>query len=99
MVISLQLEPTCVEASDGLRDDPLEVVDDWVGHGVGGDVLPVVGGPEGHHVLPQGSVPREPAQPEGGVKVTICHSGRWQINFEDSVSIYHFIMKGRFMHL
>ena len=44
---------TSIETSDTLRDLPLHVVKNWVGVGVGGDVLPVVGHPEGDHVLPE----------------------------------------------
>ena len=44
-----------IEPSNTLRNDPLDVVHDGVGHGVGGDVLVVARLPEGHHVLPQGS--------------------------------------------
>ena len=78
MVICLQHKPTCVEASNSLGHDPLEVVDDGVGHGVRGDVLAVVGSPEGHHVLPQGSVPCEPAQPEEAVET------RWLMKMRKS---------------
>ena len=36
--VRLDLMLTCVEASNSLRDNPLEVVDHRVGHWVGGDV-------------------------------------------------------------
>ena len=45
-----------VEAADHLGDDPLDVVHDGVGVGVGGDVLVVGRLPEGDHVLPDGTV-------------------------------------------
>ena len=45
-----------VEAADHLGDDPLDVVHDGVGVGVGGDVLVVGRLPEGDHVLPDGAV-------------------------------------------
>ena len=45
-----------IEATDHLGDDPLDVVHDGVGVGVGGDVLVVLGLPEGDHVLPDGSL-------------------------------------------
>ena len=45
-----------VESSNHLRDDPLEVVHDGVGHGVRGDVLVVGRLPEWNHVLPDGSI-------------------------------------------
>merc|ERR1712223_2083078 len=54
---------TCIEASDSLGDNPLEVVDHRVGHRVGGDVLSVVGSPEWNHVLPQGAVPCDTTKP------------------------------------
>ena len=45
-----------VEAADHLGDDPLDVVHDGVGVGVGGDVLVVGRLPEGDHVLPDGAI-------------------------------------------
>merc|ERR1712117_840911 len=45
-----------IETSDHLGHDPLEVIHDGVGHGVGGDILVVGGLPEGDHVLPDAAV-------------------------------------------
>merc|ERR1719434_534963 len=45
-----------IEPTHHLGDDPLDVVHDGVGVGVGGDVLVVLGLPEGDHVLPDRSI-------------------------------------------
>ena len=45
-----------IEPAHHLGDDPLDVVHDGVGVGVGGDVLVVLGLPEGDHVLPDAAL-------------------------------------------
>ena len=47
------IHDSSVEPSDHLGHDPLDVVHDGVGVGVGGDVLVVAALPEWKHVLPQ----------------------------------------------
>ena len=44
---------TSIETTNTLRYLPLHVVKNWVGVGVGGDELTVLGHPEGDHVLPE----------------------------------------------
>ena len=54
---------TSIETTNTLRYLPLHVVKNWVGVGVGGDVLPVLGHPERDHVLPERPGHRVLAQP------------------------------------
>ena len=56
---------TSIETTNTLRYLPLHVVKNWVGVGVGGDVLPVGGHPERDHVLPERPGHSVLAQPGG----------------------------------
>ena len=56
------IHDSSIEPSNHLGDDPLDVVHDGVGVGVGSDVLVIAALPEGKHVLPQRPVHNIPLE-------------------------------------